>query len=234
MMKPVIGVTPLWDEEKDSLWMLPGYLDGIGEAGGLPVIFPFTSDEEELSQLMSRCDGFLITGGQDVSPGMYHEPPLPDLTVCCRKRDDMEKILLRKALEEDKPVLGICRGHQFINAFLGGTLYQDLPTQHPSDICHRQQAPYDVPIHDVAVKEGSPLHQCLGISRLPVNSCHHQAVKRLADGLEAMAVSPDGLIEAFFRPENRFVWGVQWHPEFSHLADENSRKIFRAFVESMV
>ena len=105
----------------------------------------------------------------------------------------MESILLRKAIETDRPVLGICRGLQFINAALGGTLYQDLPSQHPSDVCHRQRAPYDVPVHEVTVDPSSPLYGCLGVGRLPVNSCHHQAVKDPADGLKAMAVSPEDL-----------------------------------------
>ena len=233
-MKPLIGVIPLWDDEKDSLWMLPGYLEGIRQAGGLPLIFPFTEDTQELEQLSGLCDGFLFTGGHDVSPDLYHEDPLPGLISSCRKRDVMESYVLEKAIAADKPILGICRGIQFINVMLGGTLYQDLPTQHPSDTDHHQQAPYDVPAHTVTLETGSPLYACLGIRELPVNSCHHQAVKKVADTLEVMAVSPDGIPEALYRPKSRFLWAVQWHPEFSYQKDENSRKIFRAFVRSMV
>ena len=232
-MKPIVGVMPLWADEKDSLWMLPGYLDGISQAGGLPIIFPFTEDENELEQLMGLCDGFLLTGGHDVSPEMYHEAPMAGLAVCCPRRDAMEGIVLRKALEKDRPVLGICRGIQFINAFLGGTLYQDLPTQHPSEIEHHQTAPYDRPIHEVTIVADSPLQRCLGGNRLAVNSYHHQAVKRLAPGLEAMAYAPDGLIEAAYLPGKKFLWAVQWHPEFSFRTDAASRAIFRAFVEAM-
>ena len=232
-MKPVIGVMPLWDDEKESLWMLPGYLDGLREAGGLPVVLPFSTDEEELGLLMSLCDGFLFTGGHDVSPGLYHEEPLPGLVSSCEKRDEMESIVLRKALEADKPVLGICRGIQFINAALGGSLYQDLPSQRPSATEHHQHAPYDVPVHDVLIEKDSPLYACLGAERLPVNSYHHQAVKQVADGLRVMAAAPDGLAEALYRPGSRFLWALQWHPEFSYRTDENSRKIFRAFVSSM-
>ena len=146
----------------------------------------------------------------------------------------MEGIVLKMALERDKPVLGICRGIQFINAFLGGTLYQDLPTQHPSQTNHRQPAPYDRPVHDVTVAGKSPLHDCLACDRLAVNSCHHQAVRTLAPALQAMAFSPDGLVEAAYMPGKRFVWAVQWHPEFSFRTDAASRKIFRAFTESMM
>ena len=233
-MKPIVGVMPLWDEEKDSIWMLPGYLDGLSQAGALPLIFPFTADEPELEQLVNMCDGFLFTGGHDVSPELYHEIPLEGLVETCLKRDVMERIVLRMALEKDKPVLGICRGIQFINVFLGGTLYQDIPTQHPSGTEHRQTAPYDVPIHDVAVAEDSPLARCLGVERLSVNSLHHQAVRKLASSLEAMAFSPDGLVEAAYMPGKQFLWAVQWHPDFSFRTDDNSRKIFRAFAESML
>ncbi len=232
-MKPIIGVMPLWDEEKDSIWMLPGYLDGLLQAGGLPIMFPFTQDEQDLEQLAGVCDGFLFTGGHDVCPELYHETPMEGLVDSCRKRDNMEGIVLRKALERDKPLLGICRGIQFINAFLGGSLYQDLPTQHPSETEHHQPRPYDQPIHDVTLADGSPLYRCLGTDRLPVNSCHHQAVKKLAPALEAMAFSPDGLIEAVCMPGKKFLWAVQWHPEFSYRTDAHSRRIFSAFVESM-
>ena len=232
-MKPVVGVMPLWDDEKDSLWMLPGYLEGIRQAGGLPIVLPLTEDVGELEQLAGLCDGFLFTGGHDVSPALYHEEPLEGLVDCCQIRDAMEGTVLQMALDRDLPVLGICRGIQFINAFLGGSLYQDLPSQHPSEIEHHQAPPYDVPAHAVALVEGSPLRRCLGVERLPVNSYHHQAVRRLAPGLEAMACAPDGLTEAAYMPGKRFLWAVQWHPEFSYKTDEYSRRIFRVLIDSM-
>lgn len=144
----------------------------------------------------------------------------------------METLILRKAMAADKPILGICRGIQFINAALGGTLWQDLPSQHPSDVNHHQNPPYNIPTHDVRILRGTPLHNCLGTEFLPVNSYHHQAVSRLASGLSAMAVSPDGLTEALYKPDQRFLWALQWHPEFSWQTDENSRKIFRAFTDA--
>ena len=97
-MKRIVGVMPLWDDEKDSIWMLPGYMDGVRQAGGLPMIFPFTEDRQELDQLVRICDGFLFTGGQDVSPELYQETPLEGLVTTCRKRDCMEGIVLEKAL----------------------------------------------------------------------------------------------------------------------------------------
>ena len=231
-MKPVIGVMPLWDDEKNSIWMLPGYMDGVSQAGGIPVILPFSEDERELDQLAEMCDGFLFTGGHDVSPEVYGEKPLENLIDDCKKRDVMESVVLRKAIDADKPILGICRGIQFINAALGGTLYQDLPTQFKSDIEHHQTPPYDKRAHDVRIVTDSPLYQCLGRELIPVNSCHHQAVKKIASGLALMAASPDGLAEALYKPDYRFLWAVQWHPEFSFETDANSRRIFKAFVEA--
>lgn len=232
-MKRIVGIMPLWDDVKDSIWMLPGYMDGVRQAGGLPIMFPFTEDEQELDQLVGMCDGFLFTGGQDVSPELYREPPLQEIGEICRKRDIMEAIILEKAIKEDKPILGICRGIQFINAALGGTLYQDIPSQHPSETEHQQHAPYDVPIHDVTIVKDSPLHKCLNTDRLSVNSCHHQAVKELAPGLEPMAFSPDGLIEAAFMRSQTFLWAVQWHPEFSFRTDTYSKMIFDSFIKAM-
>ena len=232
-MKRIVGVMPLWDDEKDSIWMLPGYMDGVYQAGGLPIIFPFTEDEQEIDQLVRMCDGFLFTGGQDVSPDLYQEIPLEGLVTPCEKRDIIERIVLEKALKADKPILGICRGIQLINAALGGTLYQDIPSQHPSDTEHQQHAPYDIPIHDVMIIKDSPLHKCLKIDHLPVNSYHHQAVKKLAPSLKPMAVSSDGLIEAVFMEDKMYLWAVQWHPEFSFRTDEYNRMIFESFIKAM-
>ena len=232
MSKTIVGVMPLWDDSKNSMWMLPGYFDGITQAGGIPIMLPITSDESELEQLSLLCDGFLFTGGHDVSPKLYNEAPL-ECVFSCEERDKMEEKILRKALEKDKSVLGICRGIQFINVAFGGSLYQDIPTQYSSKINHHQSAPYDVPIHSVNIVKDSPLYNCLRTEKLEVNSYHHQAVKDIAPTLEAMAISEDGLIEALYMPSHRFLWAVQWHPEFSFQSDNYSMNIFNAFVDSM-
>ncbi len=233
-LKPVVGVMPLWDDEKESIWMLPGYMDGIRVAGGIPFIFPLSDNAEELKRLADMCDGFLFTGGHDVSPEIYNEKPIGEGVLCCEKRDSMEMLILEEALKAHKPVLGICRGIQFINAVLGGTLYQDIPTQHPSETEHHQGKPYDVPIHDVEIFRDSPLYECLKTHRLSVNSYHHQAVRTPAPGLKVMAVSEDDLVEAVYKPDSSFLWAVQWHPEFSYKTDAYSRKIFGAFINSML
>ena len=229
-MKPVIGVMPLWDERKDSIWMLPGYLDGIAKAGGLPIVFPLTDDEDSLSQLVEMCDGLLFTGGQDVCPEYYKEKKLTENVVCCKERDRQETVALKLALEKNKAILGICRCLQFINVYFGGTLYQDLPSQHTSDTVHQQSAPYDRPVHQVSVLPNTPLYDTLHEENLMVNSLHHQAVKNLAAPLKAMAVSEDSLIEGAYLPSYSFLWAVQWHPEFSFKQDRASHLIFEKFV----
>lgn len=225
----LIGVTPLWDAERQSVWMLPDYLDGIKAAGGLPVVLPLDVSEEEVDQIVETCDGFLFTGGQDVSPSLYGMKDTTGTIVSSPERDQLETLLLSKALEADKAVLGICRGLQFINAFLGGTLWQDLPSQHPSEIVHRQGKPYGVPTHQV--KLSGDLQTLLGKDILEVNTLHHQAVKDLGNGLIPMAVAPDGIIEAARLMGKRFVWTVQWHPEYLFRTDKDSLAIFSCFVE---
>lgn len=228
--RPVIGVVPLYDIQRDSLWMIPGYLDGIAAAGGIPVVLPLTEDEQVLGQLANDVDGFLMTGGQDVSPALYGEERLDSCGETLPVRDGMESRLFQLCLERDVPVLGICRGIQLMNVLLGGTLYQDLPSQHPTETEHHMSPPYDRPVHQVEICKGTPLFDLIQTERMDVNSYHHQAVRDKAPALQTMAVSEDGLIEAVCLPERPFVWAVQWHPELSWRTDEKSRRIFEAFV----
>ena len=212
---PIIGVTPLWDAERKSVWMLPDYLDGIKAAGGIPVVLPLGMGEEDADRIVETCDGFLFTGGQDVGS--------------CPERDTLETLLLSKALTSDKAILGICRGLQFINVFLGGTLWQDLPSQHPSEVVHRQGKPYGIPTHTVMLD--GDLMTLLGKDTIEVNTLHHQAAKELGSDLTAMAVAPDGIIEAVQMAGKRFVWAVQWHPEYMFKTDPDSLAIFSRLVK---
>ncbi len=232
MAKKIIAVVPLWDEEKDSIWMLPGYLNGIKEAGAIGIILPLTSSIEDTVAVFEKCDGLLMTGGHDVSPSLYNEQPQPSCEATCQERDVLETALYSKALQLDKPVLGICRGIQLINVLQGGTLYQDLPTEHPSTIDHNMEPPYTDIVHYVSLNKQTPLYELLSTERLGVNSCHHQAVKELGKDLEVMAESEDGLVEAIRHTEKKFVWAVQWHPEFDFHVNPNSRKIFEAFINA--
>ena len=173
MKKTLIGVLPLVDPERNSFWMHPGYLHGIEQAGGLPVVLPMTMEEASLKQLVETMDGFLFTSGQDVSPELYGEAKGPHCGQCLPQRDEMEIKLLEMVLGADKPMLGICRGLQLLNVAMGGKLYQHLSTERPSDVEHFQSPPYDVPAHKVRVGIGSPLHWGLGVEELNVTSYHH-------------------------------------------------------------
>ncbi|MFV0529595.1 MAG: gamma-glutamyl-gamma-aminobutyrate hydrolase family protein [Lachnospiraceae bacterium] len=234
MSKPLIGISPLWDETKESLWMLPGYMNGIEEAGGIPVILPLSCDAAAIDQLAHTFDGFLFTGGHDISPDLYGEAKLATCGELCIKRDCMEQQLFQKAVVVlDKPVLGICRGLQLLNVLLGGTLYQDLPTQHPSAIAHQQQLPYATPTHFVSLLRDTPIQKNLGKEQLAVNSYHHQAIHVLADGLQPMAIAEDGLIESVYMPAKKYVQAVQWHPEFMG-SERDSQRLFQEFVAACV
>ena len=225
---PIIGVTPLWDAERKSVWMLPDYLEGIKAAGGIPVILPIEMSEADVDRIVETCDGFLFTGGQDVAPELYGTKDATGTVVPSPERDNLETLLLSKVLQADKPILGICRGLQFINAFLGGTLWQDLPSQHPSDIVHRQGKPYGIPTHKVSLN--GDLRTLLGKDTLEVNTLHHQAIKDLGKDLIPMAESPNGLIEAVKMVGKRFVCAVQWHPEYMFKTDGDSLRVFSWFV----
>ena len=225
---PIIGVTPLWDAERKSVWMLPDYLDGIKAAGGVPVVLPIEMSEADADRIVETFDGFLFTGGQDVAPELYGTKDDTGTVVPSPERDKLESLLLSKALQADKAILGICRGLQFINAFLGGTLWHDLPSQHPSNIVHRQGKPYGVPTHKVSLS--GDLQTLLGKDTLEVNTLHHQAIRDLGNGLIPLAESPDGLIEAVKMTGKRFVYAVQWHPEYMFKTDGDSLKVFSWFV----
>ena len=231
-MRPLIGVTPLLDTKLDSYWMLPDYMQGIQRAGGMPVMLPFQHDPESIDQMVALCDGFVFTGGEDIDPAYYHTEREPVCGVSLPERDELETRLLRAALAADKPVLAICRGMQLLNVVLGGTLWQDLPSQRPGEVSHSQGKPYGAATHTVELVPDTPLRELLGVDRIGVNTRHHQGVRDLAPSLAVMGTAPDGLIEAVCLPGQRFVWAVQWHPEHMAPEDANSERIFRAFLDA--
>lgn len=232
MNVPVIGVVPLFDFAKNSVWMIPGYIDGLDEAGAAPVILPYTCGERALARAYSACDGILFTGGQDVNPALYKEQKLPVCGECCSVRDVMEKYLLERCLQDDKPAFGICRGLQFFNVALGGTLWQDLPSQRPGSVLHEMKPPYNKPAHAVGFPKDSPLRELLEKDGARVNSRHHQAIKDVSPRLKISAVSEDGLAEGVYLPGARFLSAVQWHPELDFMVNEDSRLLFSAFVKA--
>lgn len=233
-MRAVIGLIPLYDEDKESVWMLPGYMKVIEKCGGMPIILPFTDDEDELGQAYEMCDGILFTGGHDVSPAIYHEEKKSTCGVSCDVRDAMESFLLKKCLEDNKPLFGICRGIQFINASLGGTLYQDLPSEFESETEHHMTPPYDRAAHKVEVLQDTKLADIIGSGVHEVNSYHHQAIKELSPRVDKMAVSEDGLVEAIAVKNQKFAVAVQWHPEFSYENNQDSVNVIQAFVDACI
>lgn len=230
-MKPLIGLTPIDDTARESLWMLPGYMQGLEAVGGIGVMLPLTDDAAVLKELVAKMDGILLTGGNDVAPALYGEPKESFCGENNPLRDRMETRLIELALQADKPVFGICRGLQILNAVLGGTLYQDLKNQTGTEICHSMDKPYDRTVHEVTILPDTPLAELYGPGALAVNSRHHQGIKTLAPALRAQATAPDGLIESVYLPGYRFVQAVQWHPEHRWQAAE-SQSILRAFVDA--
>ena len=155
MKKPMIALMPLYDDEKNSYWMLPQYMKMIEQAGGLPVMLPMSDDHIILRQIAETFDGFLFIGGHDISPHLYHQEAMIQCGQICSCRDDMEKELFHLVYQMNKTMLGICRGIQLFNVLLGGTLYQDLPSQRKSLINHHQLPPYDKPQHNNTIIKGN-------------------------------------------------------------------------------
>lgn len=193
----------------------------VSRVGAIPLALPLLSELEgsarscALDGLVARLDGLLLQGGTDIEPHRFGEPLLSEEWPGDPLRDQLEFDLLERWLHADKPVLGVCRGHQVLNVALGGSLYQDLPTQHASDVAHDAPGYCDAK-HAVRLQPGGLLHTWHGVKSALINSAHHQAVKQLAPGALLEATAPDGIIEAFRHPRYRFAFGVQWHPEF-HL-----------------
>ena len=231
-MKPIIGITPLWDSTKNSYWMLPDYMRAVELSGGIPVILPLTTDETTIKQLATTLDGFLFSGGPDVHPSYFNEEVMPECGEICSPRDSLEMMLFKEVLPLDKPILGICRGLQLINIALGGSIYQDLATQYDVKVAHRMEAPYNREAHKVSIVPDTIFTDWIPCTELGVNSCHHQAIKDLADGLVACAISEDGLVEAIHMPAKKFLAATQWHPEMGLDAGMYSEHIFNAFISA--
>jgi putative glutamine amidotransferase len=207
------------------------YTEAILEAGGLPFVVPCLEDEEAVRELLSRADGLLVTGGEDVSPDLYGQPPYRNLGGVAPWRDTMDRLALGYALERPElPVLGICRGIQSLAVFAGGTLIQDVPSQVEGAIQHSQKAPGYHATHQLSVEAGTLFAGIVGDTRVMVNSFHHQAVDRVPEGFVATARTCDGVIEAVERVGARFCLGVQFHPELMVRHHPPLAVIFARFV----
>lgn len=241
-MKPVIGIS--CGTFYDKAWCPPSfghrqtYVDAVTTAGGVPLLIPPLRDEELLRAIYDRLDGLLLAGGGDISPTRYGEQPHAQLGPIDALRDEAEIPFARWALLEGKPVLGICRGAQVINVALGGTLYQDIPSQVPTTLKHDDsylQEDWTFMAHEMRVDPASRLAAALGSASLQTNSLHHQSIKDVAPGLCAVAWAPDGVVEAIEGLNGHFAIGVQCHPEaLQGQADPRWRGLFRAFVLSCI
>jgi len=241
-MRPFIGITCGIFRDRDwcppALLLRKTYTDAIVKAGGVPLIIPVVEDQDVLRALYDRIDGLLISGGGDIDPRNYGEAPLPALGPTDVLRDNVELPLARWAVADGKPVLGICRGVQVLNVAMGGSLYQDIPSQIKTNLTHdssftRQDWTYMA--HDLNLEPGSKLAQFFGTTSFPTNSLHHQSIKQIAPGLHPVGWAPDGVVEAIEGDNGNFLIGVQCHPEaLQGAADPRWQTLFAEFVESCV
>jgi putative glutamine amidotransferase len=209
------------------------YTRAVDLAGGAPVLIPLQLGEETLRNIFARVDGLLLAGGLDVHPKEFGEELLPACGEIDTARDATELGLTRWALAESQPVFGICRGIQVLNVAAGGSLYQDIASQLTTDLKHDYHAPEArVLAHTVEIESESRVARALGSTQVEVNSLHHQALKEIAPGLRVVARAPDGVVEGVEATDDRFIVGVQFHPEWLLDEDARMKRLFEEFVSS--
>ena len=238
---PLIGLTCCSDRGPDWIPHAPEkYLDflfrdyqkGVEFAGGIPVLIPIVKNLSTIKALLDRIDGLILTGGPDVTTRVYGEEPIVGIREMDYQRDLIEIEATQKANRLGIPILGICRGIQLIAVAFGGTLHQDISIDLPGSLDHNQKAPKRTNTHKVRLNKKSRLFEILKEEVLWVNSNHHQAIKALPCGFVTTATASDGIIEAIEDPCERFLIGVQWHPEGTCIHDKASQKIFTALVKT--
>ena len=210
------------------------YTNAARAAGLAPVVLP-PIDGTELAPILDAVAGVILTGGEDVDPGAYGAIRAPTVADPHRQRDACELSVARMARERGMPTLAICRGIQLVNVALGGTLVQDIPSERPSSINHDLPKARADRLHAVSITPGSKLASAVGSTDITVNSSHHQAVDRLAKGLNVTARAPDGIIEGVeWTGDDWWMLGVQWHPE-ELVGDTKAwdRGLFSAFAEQV-
>jgi putative glutamine amidotransferase len=235
MLRPIIGITAHTETLNGVLKCAcnVAYVHAIEANGGLPLLIPPGQAADAIPQLIDLIDGLLLPGGVDVSPEWYGERPHARLGKVDPELDALELPLAARAYEHDIPILGICRGVQALTVALGGSLYQDLPSEFPGTQHEVRQYGRGHRTHEITVAPHSRLAAALGQETICVNSMHHQAVRTVPERLTVVARSPDGIIEAVEDPEKRFVVGVQCHPEemWETTAPEFAR-LFVAFIQA--
>jgi len=234
--RPIIGITTVNQkrEKKTYAVVSTNYCSSVQMAGGTPILLSLCVNKEILDNYLTIMDGLILTGGDEaVNPLLYGENPIPSLRATCSSRDECETYLLKGALEQDMPVLGICRGMQLMNVAAGGALYQDIFTQKQNVLGHQ---PVDMPVdelyHSVLIQKDSKLRHIFKKEELIVNSFHHQAVKKLAADFVGTAISEDGIIEAMEHRNRKFAIGVQWHPEDLTARHAHFLELFKALVSA--
>jgi putative glutamine amidotransferase len=242
--RPVILVTPSTErkgaEFSDvSISVSNRYTDALIASGALPQVFPATTDRAVIAEAVERCDGVLLTGGDDIDPKFYDKNMPESLARLAGplepERDVWEQAMIAEIFARRKPLLGVCRGHQMLNVALGGTLIVDIATQLPGALAHRQMERKNELVHEINVTPGSLLAKLAGREVFSVNSTHHQAVGQLAPTLRAVGKSPDGVVEALELKEpgdGPFVLTVQFHPERLIDKSEIFGKLFSGFVDA--
>jgi putative glutamine amidotransferase len=242
--RPAIGITAALKEVPETVGRRQSsrfvradfdYVEGVAEAGGVPLVLPPALGIRAAEALLAGLDGLLLSGGSDLDPGYYGEGPIPELGATIPEWDAFDMALLRLALRRGMPIFGICRGMQILNVALGGTLHQDLHSQLGAGILrHWQETPKWQPTHEVEVLEDSCLAEITDRQSVGVNSYHHQGIKGPADALAVSARSSDGVIEAVESRDFRERWliGVQWHPEGMRDTSPEHLNLFEAHVSA--
>lgn len=238
MSLPIIGISSGFEFDQNYLFkgyprlmLNRDYPRSIEQAGGIPIVLPLTERYEVALEQVRTIDALLLSGGQDVDPLIYGQEPHEKLANISPERDAFELLLLRAAVELKKPVMGICRGSQIMNAYFGGTLFQDNSMKEGAYIKHAQAANPQQPIHHVYVEEMSFLAQAVGETEFLINSFHHQSIDKVAPGFKAVAKSKDGIVEAIEATGDHFMFAVQWHPEMMSRENTQAQAIFTAYVE---
>ncbi|MBK6766831.1 MAG: gamma-glutamyl-gamma-aminobutyrate hydrolase family protein [bacterium] len=237
--RPLIGISPGYAPPDPSRSFAPAgrvifcdlnYTESIEVAGGVPMMLAFTEDTEQLDRYADMIDGLVLIGGTDIHPNRYGQELQPTEQIPILERDEFEFAFLEKFIERKKPVFAICRGHQALNVFFGGTLIQDIPSR--LGPVHHLQTPGSVSVaHQVRLDENCLIHRILEAPVIDVNSFHHQTIDQLGIGLRAVGWSEEGLVEVFEHESHPYLLSVQWHPERMR-SFEQQRMLFLHFVEA--
>ncbi len=235
-MPPIIGITSgkiLGNSQIMRISLIDKYIQAIQLAGGVPLVIPTGLTPSEFVSCRQVFDGFLLTGGGDIAIERFDGEPNPRISDVDPDRDRLEIEVTKFALEENRPLFGICRGIQVINVAMGGSLYTDIGTQRENSIKHDwyPNVARNYEAHSVKIVENSKVYQIINGDEINVNSLHHQAIKELGQHLSPTAYAPDGIIEAVESPKHHFFLGVQWHPEWM-LSSPSMVNIFKQFVSS--